>query len=128
VAVVATFIASGLFHEWLLRSTMTEYPHTHGLAITFFLWNAMLVIMEVIVGTRVDRFFANIRPYIPRPFITIAVIALGVPVGHWFIDSYMRSDFFIHGQYCFPMILAVPAPPPSMDKLSSIPIRFSFSM
>ena len=125
LAVLATFIASGLFHEWLLPSTMTDYPHTHGLAITFFLWNAMLVATEMMIGTRVNRLFSGIKPYIPRPFITIAVIALGLPVGHWFIDSYMRSNFFMHGQFCFPMILSVPAP---IVTQSSIPKLFSFSI
>jgi Membrane bound O-acyl transferase family len=125
VAVVATFIASGVFHEWLLPSTMTDYPHTHGLAITFFLWNAMLVAMEMMIGARVGRMFAGIKPYIPRPCITIAVIALGLPVGHWFIDSYMRSDFFKHGQFCFPMILSVPVP---KETHISIPKLLSFSI
>ena len=77
LAVVATFIASGLFHEWLLPSTMTDYPHTHGLAITFFLWNAMLVAIEMMIGARMGRWFAVIAPYVPRPFITMAVISLG---------------------------------------------------
>jgi hypothetical protein len=125
LAVVATFIASGLFHEWLLPSTMTDYPHTHGLAITFFLWNAMLVAIEMMIGARMGRWFADIAPYVPRPFITMAVISLGLPVGHWFIDSYMRSGFFKHGQFLFPMILAIPGP---SDTHSSIPTLFSFSI
>ena len=127
LAVLATFIASGLFHEWLLPSTMTDYPHTHGLAITFFMWNAMLVAMEMMIGTRMKRWCSGITPYIPRPCITMAVIALGLPVGHWFVDSYMRSDFFTHGQYCFPMILSIPVPKDTHTG-RSIPTLFSFSI
>ncbi len=124
LAVFATFIGSGLFHEWLLPGTMPDYPHTHGLAIAFFLWNAILVAVEMMIGARLARWFASVIPFIPRPLITIAVICMGLPVGHWFLDSYMRSDLFMHGQFCFPMILSIPAP---NDKSSSIPRLFSFS-
>ena len=124
LAVFATFIASGLFHEWLLPATIPDYPHTHGLAIAFFLWNAILVAVEMMIGARLARWFASGIPFIPRPLITIAVISMGLPVGHWFLDSYMRSDLFKHGQFCFPMILSIPAP---NDASSSIPRLFSFS-
>jgi hypothetical protein len=125
LAVVATFIASGLFHEWLLPSAMPLYPHTHGLALAFFLWQSMLIAIEIMIGQHFVRWFASIIRIIPRPIRTLMVISLGLPVGHWFLDSYLRSEFFHHGQYCFPLFLSIP-PIPSNIYNNDVPYLFQF--
>ena len=97
LAVMASFVASGLFHEWLLPSVLPQYPHTHGITLVFFLWQALLILLERILSPRMGS--------LPRlPFRTLFVIALGLPPGHWFLDSYLRSQFFIHGHWIFPMV------------------------
>jgi Membrane bound O-acyl transferase family len=98
LAVVSAFAASGLFHEWLLPAVMPLYPHTHGTTMAFFLWQAMLIVLERIFAPRVGTLG------LPRPLRTMCVIALGLPPGHWFLDSYLRSQFFVHGQWCLPMV------------------------
>ena len=101
LAVLASFLASGLFHEWLLPHVFDQYPNTHGTTLVFFIWQAVLLILE---GSGAGRF----ARHWPRPVKTACVVALGLPVAHWFVDSYWRSDFFVHAHLLFPMVL----PPP----------------
>lgn len=98
LAVVSTFAASGLFHEWLLPAVMPHYPHTHGITMAFFLWQALLIVLERIWAPRMG--VLGLR----GPFRTLCVIALGLPPGHWFLDSYLRSQYFVHGQWALPMV------------------------
>jgi hypothetical protein len=125
IAVVTTFIASALFHEWLLPSVMPMYPHTHGATIVFFLWQAMLVAIEMMIGGKILHYVSYVMGFFPQPFRTLCVIALGLPVGHWFLDSYIRSDFFVHGQFCFPMLLPISTP---LTSIGTIPILFQVTL
>jgi Membrane bound O-acyl transferase family len=98
LAVISAFAASGLFHEWLLPAVMPDYPHTHGTTMAFFLWQALLIVLERTLSPRI-RLLG-----LPGPLRTMCVIALGLPPAHWFLDSYLRSQFFVHGQWSFPMV------------------------
>jgi hypothetical protein len=101
LAVLSTFMASGLFHEWLLPTVFWNYPSTHGITIMFFLWQAALVILEGLVGL----WFAQLVPTLPKAVRTVLVVLMGLPLAHWFYDSYLRSDFFLHSQVGLPMIV-----------------------
>ena len=101
VAVAASFLASGMFHEWLLPAVFYDYPSTHGVTLLFFMWQAMLVVSEAVVG----RYFRPIGQALPRLLRTALVILLGLPLAHWFCDTYIRSSFFLHGQQGLFMIL-----------------------
>lgn len=103
LATFAAFTASGLFHEWLLPAVFYNYPNTHGVALAFFWWQAALVMLEVAGGP----WCRGATRLVPRPVRTALVIVVGLPVAHWFTDSYVRSDFFAHGQVGMPMILAL---------------------
>jgi hypothetical protein len=103
IAVLATFVASGLFHEWLLPSVFFDYPNTHGTTTFFFAWQAMLVAMEALIGHW--TVFQRLSKSLPGAVRTFLVIIAGVPLGHWFIESYISSNFFLQGQVTFPTIL-----------------------
>lgn len=98
LALVATFVASGMFHEWLLPNVFDQYPNTHGATLAFFLWQAVLIILEATCLGQMTRNW-------PRPLKTVIVVLSGVPSAHWFIDSYWRSDLFVHAQTMLPMLL-----------------------
>jgi hypothetical protein len=101
LAVFAAFTASGLFHEWILRTVFDLYPNTHGITLVFFWHQALLVMADAAVGPSLS----GSRTGLPRLLRTAGVVLLGVPLGHWFTDSYVRSDFFTHGQAAFPIHL-----------------------
>lgn len=50
VAVLATFMASGLFHEWILPVVMSDYQYRHGPAMCFFLWQVVLMTGKPLCG------------------------------------------------------------------------------
>lgn len=108
VAVLAVFGASGLFHEWLLRNVFPDYSNRHGYTMGFFAWQGMLVALEAIVVGQCKAFV--IVPWGQRlspPLRTALVIALGLPLAHWFCDSYVQTDFFVHGGMLLPEILPI---------------------
>lgn len=103
LAVLATFVASGLFHEWLLPSVFFDYPNTHGTTTFFFAWQAGLVATEALIGHW--TVFKRVSKKLPGVIRTLLVIIAGVPLGHWFCESYVSSNFFLQGQCTFPTIL-----------------------
>jgi MBOAT, membrane-bound O-acyltransferase family len=115
LTISATFVASALFHEWLLPHVFYNYPNTHGITTAFFLWQAMLVAIEaetvvvpsrtVVAGSTKPRSRQSWR-MLPRQVQT-ALAGLGLPPAHWFMDSYIRSNLFADLQVLLPMILPV---------------------
>jgi hypothetical protein len=119
VAVVAVFLASGAFHEWLLNTLFAPLPHqldesgncpdcfspTYGAAMVFFIWQAILVAAEMMVGR--TPLVTRLAKCLPLPVRTAMVIGLGLPLAHFFSGPYVRSDYFHHGQPALPMILRV---------------------
>ena len=114
VAVAAAFIASGLFHEWILwalyvvvdgekdatgQCSSCYYPPMHGKQLAFFLWNAMVIILEFIIGRL--YVFTWVGKNLPALLVTALVIMASLPVAHWFLDDYIRSDFFHDIQVAF---------------------------
>jgi hypothetical protein len=122
VGTCAAFLASGLFHEWLVVNVGVILPHqldaqgncrhscfpyTPGATLVFFVWQAMLVAGEGMIQYYYPKCMPWMAKVVPRPFLTVMVVALGIPMAHWFIDPYIHSDFFVHGRYALPMILIV---------------------
>ena len=105
LAVGAAFLASGLFHEWLLPAVFFDYPVAFGFTTLFFAWQGLLVSLESLMGDW--KLFVRMGQTLPAPLRTLFVILLGVPLGHWFCDSYVRSDFFHQGSVAFPCFLPV---------------------
>lgn len=102
LAVLATFVASGLFHEWLLPSVFFDYPNTHGTTLMFFSWQAGLVALEATIGHW--TVFERASKTLPGVVRTFLVIIAGVPLGHWFCEAYVSSNFFLQAQTAFPTI------------------------
>jgi hypothetical protein len=120
VALTATFLASGLFHEWLVWLTFSPvaepspggtcqnvscFQPTYGPATAFFLFQAVLIAVEFFVGRNV-KVVTNL---IPTPLATILVICIGGSVAHWFSDGYVNSSFFLDAQVAFVTIKQVQA-------------------
>jgi Membrane bound O-acyl transferase family len=122
VAVMTTFLASGIFHEWLLWAIFTNtpgqldpnsgecisscYKPTYGTSIIFFLWQAGLISVEIMVGR--TTFFRSLGRILPQPIKTSLLVALGIPVAHYFMEPYFRCGFFFpHAQPGLPMILKI---------------------
>jgi len=117
VAVAAAFIASGLFHEWILyaiyvvldsekdeegKCSSCYYPPMHGKQLAFFMWNAMVIALEYLIGRL--YVFTWMGKNLSPPLITALVIMASLPVAHWFLDDYMRSDFFHDLQVAFLLV------------------------
>jgi Membrane bound O-acyl transferase family len=96
MGVIAAFTASGLFHEHVLRVVFHRFPATHGTTLVFFWWHAALLLVENLVGWPPAR--------LPWPLSTVVTVLVGSLPGHWFLDTYWRSDFFVVGQLALPMI------------------------
>jgi hypothetical protein len=116
-AVIATFLASGLFHEWLahglfstsclddLSETSSCYRPTYGGSLIFFSWQSVLIAGEFIIGN--TALVTSLSKHLPLPARSALIIALGIPLAHFFTEPYVRSNFFRHGQIGLPMILRV---------------------
>ena len=120
-ALVATFAASGLFHEWLQLTLFPTWDHEvsddgtcrllkglpddsavtilhcyspqWGASMAFFLWQAMLIAIEFAVGPYCKGFFLGV----PAPVKTILTVVAGGCVAHWFTEPYVHSNFFLDG-------------------------------
>lgn len=117
-AAVGAFVASGLFHEWLLTFVFEplefekgphgecELPRCYhaplGGSTAFMLYNALFVVLEYgLGGTKPIAMFVK---YVPTPLRTAALIMLGLLVVHWFCHAYTTSNFFDHGKIALPFI------------------------
>lgn len=108
VAVCATFLVSGVFHEFILLAI--HPPHLDfepiiGKQTGFMMWNAGVIIIEALVSHA--RIFKWIKASVPAPLLTILVLCTAMPAAHWFIHPYTKSQMFVHGELAFPIIKAV---------------------
>lgn len=106
VAVAGSFLASGLFHEWLIPVVFTDidgYRQRPGYTLLFFGWNGILVCIEAVLCN--NKWLVRTAHRLPKPVRTLLVLLLALPVGHLFCDPYVRSDFFHQGGVAFPMLL-----------------------
>jgi hypothetical protein len=105
IAVLASFMASGLFHEWILQTISGDERVTPWATTGFFVWQAMLVSIEDMLGK--NEALLTCGTSIPRPFRTACVVLCGIPLAHWFLGFYVQSKFFVVGGTSLPMILPV---------------------
>lgn len=112
-AVIMTFLASGVLHEWIVVVALSpdkndlddQYEPKLGGSTLFFLWSAVVIILEVAIGHW--RMFALMNNVLPRPMITMCVIMLALPLAHWFSDPYIKSGFFADVQVGFALVLPI---------------------
>lgn len=79
------------------------YKPRYGGSMVFFLWQAALIAIELLVGKH--YLFQLLGQNLPIPIRTAVVVCLGLPFAHFFLESYVKSDFFPHGQQALPMFL-----------------------
>jgi len=109
-AVLATFLASGLFHEWILwlvfalGSRGAPLPMGYGGSLVFFVWQALLIGLELAVGGTALVQSASRR--LPTPLRTALVVAAGILPAHFFLEPYLVGErFFQHGALGLPMVV-----------------------
>lgn len=105
-SLAATFLVSGLFHEWLmalvfapLSEKLTEngvcqppkcFELTHGSAVVFFLWISVIITFEFLFLPK--SFFR--KPKIWYQVLCGSVAGLS---GIFFLDPYVHTRFFNDG-------------------------------
>lgn len=104
VAVVATFLVSGIMHEWVIDVSILNLAYTPAFGRTtgFFLWNGLFVILEYLIGGW--RIFGMIKRVFPKPLITFMLVLCVLPIGHWFCDEYRNIGYFYALSSGFPLI------------------------
>lgn len=117
VALLATFMASGAFHEWLVWITFSPiapihdeaeeecsnarcYQPTYGPATVFFLFQAFLIAVEFGVS---DQLKAS-TSLIPSQVATLLVVCIGGSLAHWFSDGYVHSSFFLDSRVAYVLV------------------------
>ena len=129
-AVVATFLVSGIIHEWSIHVMAfgAAYNPTFGKITGFFLWNGILVLLEHLIGGW--RIFGMIKRVFPKPLITCMLVLCVLPIGtflfqlfyfldhflisicvftcsiagHWYCDEYRNIRYFFSMSIGFPVI------------------------
>ncbi|CAJ1935638.1 unnamed protein product [Cylindrotheca closterium] len=106
LACISVFLASGLFHEFLLAVTFFEgvFIPAYGYTLAFFFWQAALIVGEISFGR--SKFFQILGKSLPSTARTVLVISLGLPLAHMFSEPYARSNFFQSGLQGVPTVLA----------------------
>lgn len=111
-ASLLVFIASGLFHEWLVHAVLiygralSENVYI-GSNSAFFLWNFKVIMLEkLIVGSKIVKSVGHIMP---RPLLTLTIIMTSLPVAHWFGNPYLNGGFFLDYEKCVVLIRQVSA-------------------
>lgn len=118
-AVIATFVASGLLHEYIWsvlfyvhddrldENGLCEtcfYP-THGSPTLFFVWNAFVIILEYLIGGL--WIFKWISRNVPKPIITLLVISTALPMTHWFTGDWVKGGYFKDYTIGLPLIVRI---------------------
>jgi hypothetical protein len=121
---MATFIASGLLHEYVLciislKGTTTGLYNSssssshddghdvlvpsHGMHICFFAWNGLVMTIEH--ALKGNKALSRARQSLPRQVVTVLVLMTVLPVSHWFTDEYVTSGFYTDYSLGFPRIV-----------------------
>ena len=91
-AILGTFVASGVFHEWILwlvfvkedfyhSSRKDTFAPTYGGALVFFAWQALLMGGELAFGK--TKFIQRVARILPQPAKTFLVVSAGIPLASW---------------------------------------------
>lgn len=125
VAVLSTFVASGLFHEGLLYMCMYPlgetalkcasggadidavdcYLPTPFVTTLFFVWQAVGMAMEQTLPICQWEGWARV----PDPLMTAIIVTCGCPLAHYFCEPYWNSLVFENGMILFFVIKPVSA-------------------
>jgi membrane associated rhomboid family serine protease len=105
MAAMATFLASGIIHEYvwyLLFYTSIHQDDVHvppfGKQLLFFGWNGILLVMEYAVR------WEKLVSAIPKPIVTLLVVLMALPVGHLFTGDMLKGGYFSSLQLALPIL------------------------
>lgn len=115
LASLAVFVASGLFHEWLVHAVFLyrrdddTVESTAGVLLgsntAFFVWNFVVIVSErLLAGSKGVR---SVGKMIPSMFIPFVIIMTSLPMAHWFGNPYLRGGFFGDYERCLVVIRKV---------------------
>lgn len=104
VAVLATFLASGFYHEFILLVLycVGAFKPNFTAQLLFFLWNGLMLLLEGILSQNVT--FAQVSSKIPPRLKNMIVLMTVLPVSHWFLDEYVACGMFKDFAVAFPLI------------------------
>jgi len=112
-ASLAVFVASGLFHEWLVHvvflhnrpSSSSTSEVLLGSNTAFFVWNFVVIVSEkVLAGTKGVKSLGRMIPSMLLPFV---IIMTSLPMAHWFGNPYLKGGFFEDYEKCLILIRKV---------------------
>jgi len=115
-ASLATFLATGAFHEWVLYLLYTHSSETcnrkhtyipiYHEAMVFFVWQGLLIELEQALGKM--ALVQTVAVTLPRLLKTAMVVAMELTLVPFFLHPYCESGFFfVHGQTALLMMLRV---------------------
>lgn len=104
VAVLATFLVSGLLHEYVNIVLLSEVRDSiEWKNMIFFLWNGMIIYCEAKIGHWF--IFQWMNRSLPSILITSLVILTALPLGHLFTGEYIAGGYFDHITVANPFIV-----------------------
>mmetsp|Transcript_23290 Transcript_23290/g.46538 ORF Transcript_23290/g.46538 Transcript_23290/m.46538 type:complete len:429 (+) Transcript_23290:299-1585(+) len=116
ISATATFLASGLIHEYVLAVMCHSYgsgddyfhheKHYYGVHLAFFLYNGILIVLEyAFIGTVLHKKISELS--LPSPVLTCMVIGSALPIAHWFTEEYVRHHIYDGLKVGCPMIVTI---------------------
>ena len=97
---------SGLLHELVNYTLFEKRRHDdarigieliYGKNMIFFGWNAVLIILEMLIGKWMV--FNIIKRSLPKPIVSLMVVMTALPVVHLFIGDWIYGGYFQHVQF-----------------------------
>ena len=118
IALGATFLASGLFHEWIVWLVFSPlsndeqrfnedcdawkcYTPTYSPAVVFFMFQGFLISIEFLMSQQQKKL---LRDNIPGSIATLLIICIGGSLAHFFSDAYVHSSFYVGACVAYPVI------------------------
>lgn len=107
IASLAVFVASGLFHEWMVHAVFLYHKQSEGVVLgsntAFFVWNFVVIACErILVATKGVQ---SLKRVLPRFMITVMILMSSLPFAHFFGRPYLNGGFFSDYETFVPMIV-----------------------
>lgn len=109
LAAVATFIASGVLHEYILSiitlDSVDQSSVRYGMHLAFFAYNALIFTVEHLFS---EAYIFQWSGRTLHPTIVSLLVVLSVlPVAHWFTDEYISAGFYTDYTVGFPILVRI---------------------
>ena len=92
-AVLATFVASGILHEYVNYALFEDaYRTGEWKQMLFFGWNGVLLLLEYTIGHW--SIFRKLSNKLPPFLVTALVLCLALPLAHLFTGPYIKNGWF----------------------------------